>query len=477
MIKLNFARLASLIKQLFNESLMLFIVIAVVIASAGLFFWRNPKVGSVEYAQPKLVNDSVCVGWQNQFSSARSTLYSVNGAVNSDIESTNIDVKGQAISLAEGFFRSFPINPGSSSRVVADGQDSPLISNYVFSSELPKNMPGFAADVCRAPQAEWWFNGITTLAGYGATLVMVNPDNTDTVVSIQAFSLEGNYQLGENRRVVIDGDATRVLDLTEIMPGVKSASLLIKSVDGRIVANVQSEVIKGLKSRGRSFVGPVYKPAKEIVINRIPINATSPKLHLLATEEDTYVTVTAHTASGSFVVEGLNGVFLDKNKQRLVDLTRAQGGEALSLTISADKPLLASASYFSKNRGLGDYEVVPGVSAIKQHTTFVVPSSAVKTTLVLGSIEGSNLKVTLRDKGVVKWIQNVSVGQTQFLSQALANPLPAGSVVTIESLDNEFYASAIFTKKAVNGDNSAVLTLIDPESQVSRGVRLTLAIS
>ncbi|MEN9692616.1 MAG: hypothetical protein RLZZ330_260 [Actinomycetota bacterium] len=477
MIKEYSSRLTSVIKQLFNESLMLFIVIAVVLASAGLFLWRNPKVGSVEFAQPKLVNDSICIGWQNQFSSSRSTLYSVNGALHSDVDATNIDVEGQAIALAEGFYRTFPVNPGSSSRVVADGKDSPLISNYVFATELPKNMPGFAADVCRAPQSEWWFNGISTLAGYGATLVMVNPDNTDTVVSIQAFSLDGSYQLGENRRVVIGGDATRVLDLTEIMPGVKSASLLIKSVDGRIVANVQSEVIKGLKSRGRSFVGPVYKPAKEIVINRIPINATSPKLHLLAVEEDTYVTVTAHTASGSFVVEGLNGVFLDKNKQRMIDLTRAQGGEALSLTISADKPVLASASYFAKNRGLGDYEVVPGVIAIKQHTTFVVPISASKTTLVLGSIQGSNLQVTLRSKGVVKWVQNVEVGQTQFLSQAIANPIPAGSVITIESQDNEFYASAIFTRKASNGDNSSMLTLIDPESQVSRGVRLTLAIS
>lgn len=477
MIKASFSRIASLIKQLFNESLMLFIVIAVVLASAVLFLWRNPKVGSVEFAQPKLVNDSICVGWQNQFSSARSTLYSVNGALNSEIESTNLDIEGQAIALAKGFYRTFPINPSSSSRVVADGADSPLISNYVFSTELPKNMPGFAADVCRAPASEWWFNGITTLAGYGATLVMVNPDNTDTVVSIQAFSLDGAYQLGENRRVVIAGDATRVLDLTEIMPGVKSASLLIKSVDGRIVANVQSEVIKGLKSRGRSFVDPVYKPAKEIVINRIPVNATSPKLHLLATEEDTYVTVTAHTASGSFVVEGLNGVFLDKNKQRLIDLSRAQGGEALSLTISADKPVLASASYFSKNRGLGDYEVVAGVNAIKSHSTFVVPSSATKTTLVLGSVQGSSLKITLRSKGVVKWVQNVEVGQTQFLSQAIANPITAGSVVTIESQDNEFYASAIFTKSGANGENTAVLTLIDPESQVSRGVRLTLAIS
>lgn len=477
MIKGIVSRVASVIKQLFNESLMLFIVIAVVIASAGLFLWRNPKVGSVEFAQPKLVNDSVCVGWQNQFSSARSTLYSVNGALNSGAESTNVDVEGQAIALVEGFYRTFPVNPSSSSRVVADGADSPLIANYVFSSELPKNMPGFAADVCRAPQAEWWFNGITTLAGYGATLVMVNPDNTDTVVSIQAFSLDGSYQLGENRRVVIGGDATRVLDLTEIMPGVKSASLLIKSIDGRIVANVQSEVIKGLKSRGRSFISPVYKPAKEVVINRIPVNATSAKLHLIAVEEDTYVTVTAHTASGSFVIEGLNGVFLDKNQQRLIDLTRAQGGEALSLTISADKPVLASASYFSKNRGLGDFEVVTGIGAIKEHTTFVVPTSAFKTTLVLGSVQGSNLKVTLRIKGVVKWIQNVEVGQTQFLSQALANPIPAGSVVTVESLDNEFYATAIFTRKAANGENTSVLNLIDPESQVSRGVRLTLAIS
>jgi hypothetical protein len=89
-------------------------------------------------------------------------------------------------------------------------------------------MPGFAVDVCRAPQSNWWFNGVTTTAGYGATLVMVNPDNTDTVVAVEAFSPQGQYELGENRRLVIPGNSTRIIDLTEVMPGLKSASLLMK---------------------------------------------------------------------------------------------------------------------------------------------------------------------------------------------------------------------------------------------------------
>jgi hypothetical protein len=472
-----FGHFREIVKRLFNESLMLFIVIALIVVSAGLSFWRNPTVGSVEFAPPKLVNDSICVAWQNQFSSARSTLYSVNGALNSQADGLNIDVDGRAITLSEGFTRSFSMTPGSSDRVLADGKDSPLLSNFVFASEAPKNMAGFALDVCRAPQSIWWFNGITTTAGYGATLVMVNPDNTDTVVSVEAFSESGQYELGENRRLVIPGASTRIIDLSEVMPGVKSASISIKSLDGRIVANVQSEVIKGLKSRGRSYITPVQDSAKEVVITRIPITAKYPKLHLLATDGDAVIRVTAHTASGDFVLEGLNGFLLNKEVQKVVDLTRAQSGEALSLTITSDKPVLASASYFSRNNGLGDYEVVTGLPAIKAHTTFVVPTTVPKTTLILGSKQDVTLEVTLRMAGVVKWTQNVSIPAGDFLTQPLTSPLVPGSVITIQSQGGDFYATAIFMKQSRVGQISTSLQLIDPESQVSRGVRLTLAIS
>jgi len=466
-----------IVKQLFGESLMIFVVIGLIIVSAALSFWRNPTVGSVEFAPPKLVNDTICVAWQNQFSSAKSTLFSVNGALNSESAELQVDIDGRAIKLAEGNFRSFSMTPSSSDRVLADGADSPLLSNFVFSSEAPRNMAGYAVDVCRTPQSNWWFNGITTTAGFGASLVMVNPDNTDTVVSVEAFSANGKYQLGENRRLVIPGESTRSLDLTEIMPGVKSASLLIKSLDGRIVANVQAEVIKGLKSRGRSYVTPVLEPAKEVVITRIPISANHPKLHLLATDDDAVITVTAHTPSGSFVVDGLNGVLLSKGKQKIIDLSRAQGGEALALTITADEPVLATATYFSRNRGLGDYEVVTGVPAIKEHTTFVVPTGASKTALVLGGKQDATLTVTVRAAGQVKWVKEVEVTSGKFDTQVFENKIVAGDVVTIESADSEFYATAIFMKSSSVGEISAVLPLIDPESQVARGVRLTLAIS
>ena len=470
-------KLRDIIKLLFSESLMIFIVIAVIAISASLSFWRNPTVGSVEFAPPKLVNDSICVAWQNQFSSAKSALYTVNGALNSESEELNVDVDGRTINLAQGLYRSYAMTPGSSDRVLADGKDSPQLSNFVFATEAPKNMPGFAVDVCRAPQSNWWFNGVTTTAGYGATLVMVNPDNTDTVVAVEAFSPQGQYELGENRRLVIPGNSTRIIDLTEVMPGLKSASLLIKSLDGRVVANVQSEVIKGLKSRGRSYITPVQNSAKEIVISRIPLTANFPKLHLLATDEDAVITVTAHTSSGEFVLHGLNGFLLSKNKQKLIDLSRAQGGEALALTISSDKPVLASASYFSPNRGLGDYEVVVGVPAIKTQTTFVVPSGVTKTALVLGGLQDQTLQVTLRVAGQIKWSRTVSVVAGKFVNQVFATQLPPGSVVTVDSQDGEFYATAIFTKRSSIGEISAVLPMLDPESQVSRGVRLTLAIS
>ena len=473
----SFNKFREIIKQLFNESLMIFIVIGFILISSVLSFWRNPTVGSVEVAAPKLVNDTICVAWQNQFSSAKSTLFSVNGALNQASQELKVDVDGRAISLAEGFFRSFSMAPGASDRVLSDGEDSPLLTNFVFASEAPRNMAGYAADVCRTPQPTWWFNGITTTAGFGASLVMVNPDNTDTVVSVEAFSQNGKYQLGENRRLVIPGESTRTLDLSEIMPGVKSASLQIKSLDGRIVANVQAEVIKGLKTRGRSYVTPVIDSAKEVVIARIPITAKLPKLHLLATDDDAVITVTAHTPSGSFVVDGLNGVLLTKGKQKIVDLTRAQGGEALALTVSSDEPVLATATYFSRNRGLGDYEVVTGVPAIKEHSTFVVPSGASKVALILGGKKDAKLKVTVRTAGEVKWVKEVSVVANSFVTQVFENRIVAGNVVTIESEDLEFYATAIFMKSSSVGEISAVLPMIDPESQVARGVRLTLAIS
>ncbi|MEY2672288.1 MAG: hypothetical protein RLZZ508_165, partial [Actinomycetota bacterium] len=158
MLSDSFNKFRDIVKQLFNESLMIFIVIGFILISSVLSFWRNPTVGSVEFAAPKLVNDTICVAWQNQFSSAKSTLFSVNGALNLASEELKVDVDGRAISLAEGFFRSFSMAPGASDRVLSDGEDSPLLTNFVFASEAPRNMAGYAADVCRTPQPTWWFN-------------------------------------------------------------------------------------------------------------------------------------------------------------------------------------------------------------------------------------------------------------------------------------------------------------------------------
>jgi hypothetical protein len=63
------------------------------------------------------------------------------------------------------------------------------------------------------------------------------------------------------------------------------------------------------------------------------------------------------------------------------------------------------------------------------------------------------------------------------LTQPLTSPLVSGSIVTIESQGGEFFATAIFMKQSSVGEISTMLPMIDPESQVSRGVRLTLAIS
>lgn len=443
------------------------------VGSIVLMLLVQPISSNTEIQSQQLISDAVCLGWNEQFSPTTQKVFTINGSetrlASTSIGNQLIELQPRAVFTVENF-------KASKLRIITQGNAANSINEFHLVRESGKGKAGAAIETCRPPGPEWWFNGINTTAGFGSQLVIGNPDNTEVVVALRAFTTEGEFVLAENRRLVIPGDSVRIVDLTRTIPAQKSAGLQLSAVDGRIVANVQVDAIQGVKTRGRSFIQAVKAPTSQQYFASLPVDSIDGAIHLLSAEGDAAINVYAHTKDGSFLVAGGENIFLSEGRIQTVSLDRLGNRDVAMLSVESDVPVIAAMSFLALNSRGGDWEVVTPIEEFGSQSSIVIPDGASSATLQLYSDSSDVITVRKMYQKRVVWESRIQLEPETLKSISVPKGSALKGQLVISSTSAKTVASATYRFGSRAGLTHTVLGFSNPLSEISPAFRLRLVV-
>lgn len=125
---------------------------------------------------------------------------------------------------------------------------------------------GLAAAACAEPSGSTWLVGGATTVGRSTFLVLANPTDVPSRVSLQIFGEDGLVAAPGMSGIEVPPGEQRVLSLAGFAPGLASPVVHVSARGGRVVATLQQSIVRGLDATGLEIVGAGADPAESLVI-------------------------------------------------------------------------------------------------------------------------------------------------------------------------------------------------------------------
>lgn len=445
----------------------------ITISSMILMVLARPISAEQEIQSQQLISDAVCLGWNEQFSATSQKVYAING---SETRLANTTIGTQAVELQPRAVFSIDNFKNQKVRVITQGNAANSVNEFHFVREARKGKAGAALEACRGPASQWWFSGLNTTAGFGTQLVLGNPDNTDVVVALRAFTKDGEFVLAENRRVVVPGDSVRVIDLTRTIPAQYSAALEVSAVDGRIVASVQVDAIQGVKSRGRSFIHAQKVASESMYFASLPVDSADGTIHLLSPVGDAAVEIFAHTKDGSFPVAGSENIFLSEGIVQTVSLDKLGSRDTSMISVKSDNPIIGAMTFLALNARGGDWEAIAPIEEFGSQSSMVIPDSASNVSLQLYSTINDYITIRQFYQKRLVWESRVEVEKDVLRVVSLPKRAVLRGQFVLSSENAKTVAGAMFRFQSRSGTLHTALGFTNPLSEIAPAFRLRLLV-
>lgn len=130
---------------------------------------------------------------------------------------------------------------------------------------------GLAAASCGEPTGSAWLVGGATTVGRSTLLVLANPTDVPSRVSLEIHSEDGRVAAPGMTGIDVPAGEQRVLSLAGFAPGVASPVVHVNARGGRVVASLQQSVVRGLDSTGLETIGAGADPAESLVVPGVRI--------------------------------------------------------------------------------------------------------------------------------------------------------------------------------------------------------------
>lgn len=130
---------------------------------------------------------------------------------------------------------------------------------------------GFAAAVCGEPSGSTWLVGGATTVGRSTSLLLANPTDVPSRVSLAIFGENGKVVAPGLTGIVVPAHGQRVLSLAGFAPGVVSPVVHVTARGGRVVAELQQSIVRGLDAVGVELIGGGTEPEPSLVIPGVRI--------------------------------------------------------------------------------------------------------------------------------------------------------------------------------------------------------------
>ena len=130
---------------------------------------------------------------------------------------------------------------------------------------------GFTAATCAEPSGSIWLVGGAMTIGRSTVLLLANPTDVPARVSLEIFGEDGPVSAPGMSGIDVPAGGQRVLSLAGFAPGVASPVVHVTARGGRVVADLQHSIVRGLDPVGVETIGGGADPALSLVIPGVRI--------------------------------------------------------------------------------------------------------------------------------------------------------------------------------------------------------------
>jgi hypothetical protein len=130
---------------------------------------------------------------------------------------------------------------------------------------------GLAAASCAEPSGSIWLVGGAMHVGRTTLLVLSNPTDVPSRVTLEMFGEEGPVSAPGMAGIDVPANGQTVLSLAGFAPGVSSPIVHVTARGGRVVATLQQSIVRGLDAVGVETTGGGADPAESLVVPGVRI--------------------------------------------------------------------------------------------------------------------------------------------------------------------------------------------------------------
>ncbi|WP_309714150.1 DUF5719 family protein [Pseudolysinimonas sp.] len=153
----------------------------------------------------------------------------------------------------------------------APPSDGALVAGAQSQDVDAPDFRGLAATSCAEPSGSIWLVGGATTVGRSTLLLLANPTDVPSRVTLEIFGEEGQIAAPGMSGIDVPANGQRVLSLAGFAPGVASPVVHVTARGGRVVATLQQSIVRGLDSVGVETVGGGADPGESLVVPGVRI--------------------------------------------------------------------------------------------------------------------------------------------------------------------------------------------------------------
>jgi len=257
--------------------------------------------------------------------------------------------------------------PGGQAQINAFGKRLPAIRAYGVGSLAPGlianqwgrdprgNGRGMASTACASAGADFWFVGGGAIAGRQTRVVLVNPDDTPAVVDVIVHGTDGLIDAPAGKGLVIKGLDRAVVRLDVLAPGVKATAVHVIARAGRVGASVADEQMSGLAAIGTDWIPQSTTPATKLYVPGVMPGKGARVLSIVTPGiDDATVHIRVISPNGTFAPADREQIDVPAESVISLDMSDVIGGDAATLEVTSDVPVVAGMRQFFGGRGVQD---------------------------------------------------------------------------------------------------------------------------
>lgn len=259
--------------------------------------------------------------------------------------------------------------PARSSRVITNSQ-----AHIIDSAERTpiswqvRSGTWAGASTCMAPVTSQWFVGGTADVTSKGALYLVNSGLGKALVGVTVVTENGTQS---EQVFLVRANGYSTISLSSLSPGAKRLAIHVLPQTGRINAFVVDERGRGLRALGGDSVNSLELPAKVLHIPAIPhFNKNKKALaHTLRIvipgEVGSQISAVVASADGTYAPAGIDGRFIAGGQVVEIPMNIQMPTGKFSLTITAERPLIASVMSQTNAGGKSDFVWSTPVTALE----------------------------------------------------------------------------------------------------------------